>query len=295
MLEDRSGGCTRNMPLDCGSRNQSRNATTDVFYSMTGITLPTMARVIEAVGSTDHCAQACLDYCSCIAYSYGTRCSLWYDDLLNVKHDYTRTTSDGEVLYLRISAKDAASSRNKKRGKKGVIGAITAAGVVALGLLTAFMMWFLRIWRSNRKLATAVHNNDKGGHGIVVFQYVHLQQATKNFSDKLGAGSFGSVFRGLLTDMTAIAVKRLDGVRQGEKQFRAEVSSIGIIQHVDLVKLLGFCCEGKSRMLVYEYMPNLSLDAHLFHSNRTVLNWSVRYQISRLPVAAAGLTTEPST
>lgn len=280
VLEDRSGGCTRNMPLDCGSRNQSRNATTDVFYSMTGITLPTMARVIEAVGSTDHCAQACLDYCSCIAYSYGTRCSLWYDDLLNVKHDYTRTTSDGEVLYLRISAKDAASSRNKKRGKKGVIGAITAAGVVALGLLTAFMMWFLRIWRSNRKLATAVHNNDKGGHGIVVFQYVHLQQATKNFSDKLGAGSFGSVFRGLLTDMTAIAVKRLDGVRQGEKQFRAEVSSIGIIQHVDLVKLLGFCCEGKSRMLVYEYMPNLSLDAHLFHSNRTVLNWSVRYQIS---------------
>ncbi|KAG8081414.1 hypothetical protein GUJ93_ZPchr0007g4030, partial [Zizania palustris] len=95
---------------------------------------------------------------------------------------------------------------------------------------------------------------------------------------KLGAGGFGSVFRGVLSDLTTIAVKRLDGARQGEKQFRAEVSSIGLIQHINLVKLIGFCCEGDKKLLVYEHMPNGSLEAQLFQSRATatVLNWSSR-------------------
>jgi hypothetical protein len=59
---------------------------------------------------------------------------------------------------------------------------------------------------------------------------------------RLGGGGFGSVFKGVLGDQTMVAVKRLDGARQGEKQFRAEVSSIGLIQHINLVKLIGFCC-----------------------------------------------------
>ena len=66
-----------------------------------------------------------------------------------------------------------------------------------------------------------------------------------------------------------------------EKQFRAEVSSIGVIQHVNLVRLVGFCCEGESRFLVYEHMPNRSLDIHLFKSGGGVfLDWGTRYQIA---------------
>jgi hypothetical protein len=246
-VEDRSGGCIRNMPLDCSARNQSRNATSDKFYSMAGITLPAMARVTD-VGSIDHCAQACLHDCSCIAYSYGSICSLWYDDLLNIKHDKTGASSDGEVMYLRISAKEVESWRDIK-GRKEVILAVTAASIAALSLSTVAML-FLRKWMSKRKQATRMYNNVQGGNGIVAFRYIDLQHATHNFSQKLGEGSFGSVFKGLLTDSTAIAVKRLDGVHQGEKQFRAEVSSIGIIQHINLVKLIGFCCQGTTRMLV---------------------------------------------
>jgi serine/threonine protein kinase len=110
-----------------------------------------------------------------------------------------------------------------------------------------------------------------------------LQRATKNFSEKLGGGGFGSVFKGYLGDSFMVAVKRLDGGNhQGEKQFRAEVSSIGIIQHINLVKLIGFCCEGHKRLLVYEYMPKHSLDVLLFKkaSSDTVLDWSLRYQIA---------------
>jgi len=83
----------------------------------------------------------------------------------------------------------------------------------------------------------------------------------------------------VLSDSTTIAVKRLDGTRQGEKQFRAEVSSIGLIQHVNLVKLIGFCSQGDNRLLVYEHMLNGSLDGHLFKSSESVLNWDIRYKI----------------
>jgi hypothetical protein len=130
------------------------------------------------------------------------------------------------------------------------------------------------------KQSFSISDDAQGGNGIVAFRYMDLQKATKNFSEKIGGGGFGSVFKGFLTDSTAIAVKRLDGVRQGEKQFRAEVSSIGIIQHINLVKLIGFCSERDRRLLVYEHMPNQSLDAHLFHIHFMVLNWSTRYQIA---------------
>jgi len=77
-----------------------------------------------------------------------------------------------------------------------------------------------------------------------------------------------------------IAVKKLDGARQGEKQFRAEVSSIGLIQHINLVKLIGFYGEGDKRLLVYEHMSKGSLDSHLFKSNASVINWSTRYKVA---------------
>uniref|UniRef100_A0A8I6WXR3 non-specific serine/threonine protein kinase n=1 Tax=Hordeum vulgare subsp. vulgare TaxID=112509 RepID=A0A8I6WXR3_HORVV len=123
-----------------------------------------------------------------------------------------------------------------------------------------------------------------GGGGIKAFTYSHLVRATKKFSEKLGGGGFGSVFKGELGVSTSIAVKRLDGARQGEKQFRAEVSSIGLIQHINLVKLIGFCCEGDHRLLVYEHMLNGSLDGLLFKKSNNVdvvvLNWDTRYQIT---------------
>jgi hypothetical protein len=75
---------------------------------------------------------------------------------------------------------------------------------------------------------------------------------------------------------TVVTVKRLDGARQGEKQFKAEVSSIGMIQHINVVKLIGFCSKVDKKLLVYEHMLNGTLDAYLFQSNATALSWSTR-------------------
>ncbi|GJV77450.1 G-type lectin S-receptor-like serine/threonine-protein kinase [Tanacetum coccineum] len=114
--------------------------------------------------------------------------------------------------------------------------------------------------------------------GILV---IDLQFATKNFSEKLGGGGFGSVFKGILRDSSIVAVKKLESINQGEKQFRSVVSTIGTIQHVNLVRLCGFCAEGNDKLLVYDYMPNGSLHSHLFHEKQeNVLNWKTRYEIA---------------
>jgi len=138
--EDHTGGCTRNTPLDCSTRNHSGAKTTDKFYPLPYATLPTKGDIIGSVGSTEQCEQACLDNCSCSAYAYssGERCSLWYDDLLNIRSYTNGTTDDGGILYLCIAAKDAYNCRNSKRSKGKIIGAIITASVVVLSMLSAF-------------------------------------------------------------------------------------------------------------------------------------------------------------
>lgn len=117
----------------------------------------------------------------------------------------------------------------------------------------------------------------------VQFSYKELQRATKGFKEKLGAGGFGAVYRGILANRTVVAVKQLEGIEQGEKQFRMEVATISSTHHLNLVRLIGFCSEGRHRLLVYEFMKNGSLDNFLFmteESSGKLLNWESRFNIA---------------
>ncbi|XP_034890401.1 G-type lectin S-receptor-like serine/threonine-protein kinase SD2-5 [Populus alba] len=96
------------------------------------------------------------------------------------------------------------------------------------------------------------------------FTYEELKAATKDFHTKLGKGGFGSVFEGNLETGEKIAVKRLEGLGQGKKEFLAEVKTIGSIHHVNLVRLTGFCVDKLSCLLVYEFLCNGSLDSWIF-------------------------------
>ncbi|KAG0516631.1 hypothetical protein BDA96_09G019900 [Sorghum bicolor] len=278
-LSDLTGGCARRTPLDCkGSTNRSSSSSgsTDVFHPIAQVALPYNPRGIEGAAAQSDCAEACLGDCNCTAYSYSNngKCSVWHGDLLSVNKADNNSISSQDVLYLRL-AKSDFQSLNKTNKKTPAVA--IAASAVGSGLLV-LMLVFL-IWRNRFRWCNA-HSIQDGGGGIIAFKYTDLSRATKNFSERIGGGGFGSVFKGVLSDSTAIAVKRLDDARQGEKQFRAEVSSIGMIQHINLVKLIGFCCEGDKRLLVYEHVVNGSLDAHLFQSNAAVLNWSRRYKIA---------------
>ncbi|KAK3142925.1 hypothetical protein QOZ80_4BG0354280 [Eleusine coracana subsp. coracana] len=265
-LGDRTSGCIRNTPLDC-SNHDDKNETgmIDKFYSIQSVRLPQNSVGIPHAASATECAQVCLNDCSCTAHSYDKGgCSIWHDELINVA-----AKDNGEVLYLRLAAKEVQTQKSNRRG---MIIRVTCGAIIAL----LVFIFLLVIWRMRK----GKMDDHGGGAGIIAFRYTYLQRATKNFSNRLGGGSFGQVFKGYLSDSVNIAVKRLDGVRQGEKQFKAEVSSIGIIQHINLVKLIGFCCEGDKRLLMYQYMPNSSLDNHIFQNHGTTLGWNIKYQIA---------------
>ncbi|KAG0512705.1 hypothetical protein BDA96_10G036900 [Sorghum bicolor] len=116
------------------------------------------------------------------------------------------------------------------------------------------------------------------------FSLEALSAATDGFQYVVGRGSSGTVFKGILDDGTSVAVKRIDGSAHVDKEFRSEVSAIGSVQHVSLVRLLGFCLvRNGPRFLVYEYMENGSLDKWIFPQHGAAgrcLTWVQRYQVA---------------
>ncbi|CAN6441984.1 unnamed protein product [Victoria cruziana] len=117
------------------------------------------------------------------------------------------------------------------------------------------------------------------------FRYRDLQAATDDFSALLGKGASASVFKGILDDGTAVAVKRIHGSEHGQKDFQSEVMAIASVQHINLVRLLGYCSENGHRLLVYEFIPNGSLDTWIFpgpgrDAVRRVLPMDTRFAVA---------------
>uniref|UniRef100_A0A452ZNR0 non-specific serine/threonine protein kinase n=1 Tax=Aegilops tauschii subsp. strangulata TaxID=200361 RepID=A0A452ZNR0_AEGTS len=113
------------------------------------------------------------------------------------------------------------------------------------------------------------------------FTYRELKKVTGDFNEVLGRGGSGVVYRGVLDKTTVVAVKELTNVLQGEEEFWAEMTVFGRINHINLVRIWGFCSEGKHKLLVYEYVENGSLDRHLFgEDNSKALAWRERFKIA---------------
>ncbi|XP_026455056.1 G-type lectin S-receptor-like serine/threonine-protein kinase At5g35370 isoform X2 [Papaver somniferum] len=114
----------------------------------------------------------------------------------------------------------------------------------------------------------------------VRYDYSELEAATEKFSTQIGAGGFGTVYKGTLPDKTLVAVKKIINLGvQGRKEFYTEIAIIGKVHHVNLVKLRGFCAEGQQKLLVYEFMNRSSLDRTLFGAG-PVLEWQERFDIA---------------
>ncbi|KAF5760768.1 putative protein kinase RLK-Pelle-DLSV family [Helianthus annuus] len=122
-----------------------------------------------------------------------------------------------------------------------------------------------------------------GSAEVLSFSFAKISRATDDFSidNKLGEGGFGPVYKGVLEEGQEIAVKRLsNSSQQGLVVFENEVICIAKLQHRNLVKLLGYCIQGVHKMLIYEYMPNKSLDSFLFdESKKSLLDWPQRFHI----------------
>ncbi|KAL9669146.1 hypothetical protein QQ045_006688 [Rhodiola kirilowii] len=167
------------------------------------------------------------------------------------------------------------------------IGVIVAIVVpLGVGAITAvFLVWYCCLYGRQRK-------KSKDGKEIgepmmedesLQFSFDTIQAATNSFSqeNKIGEGGFGDVYLGLLSNGTQIAAKRLSKCsRQGAQEFKNEVLLIANLQHRNLVRLFGFCLEGPERILIYDFVPNKSLDHFLFDPEKQrLLDWPRRYTI----------------
>ncbi|CAN1142575.1 L-type lectin-domain containing receptor kinase IV.2 [Linum perenne] len=166
----------------------------------------------------------------------------------------------------------------RKRSKIVVIGIPVISVVLALVAISGTVYFVKR----QRKFAEVLEDweVDYGPHR---FKFKDLYVATKGFraKEELGRGGFGIVFKGVLPKTkNEIAVKRVShDSRQGMREFVAEIVSIGKLRHRNLVSLLGYCRRKGELLLVYDFMPNSSLDKYLYDQPRLVLKWCLRFKV----------------
>lgn len=266
--EDFSEGCSREGDETCGGN--------DVFEEVGAVSYD-RTTVVSFGGSRSECESACLRNCSCIGLYHNADnnlCKNLFGSLLNLRN-LTSDTTIRDKLYLRVQTSVVAGKKNNNKKTNFLIGMI--CGVIAILSIGAINLYVMRRRKVRRRKV------DEDGvfqvTNLRVFSYKELHSATKGFSVKLGHGGFGAVFQGLLSDSSAVAVKRLERPGGGEKEFRAEVCTIGNIQHVNLVRLRGFCSENSHRLLVYDFMPNGSLSTYLRQGSHN-LSWDVRFRVA---------------
>ncbi|XP_059436762.1 L-type lectin-domain containing receptor kinase IX.1-like, partial [Corylus avellana] len=227
--------------------------------------------------------------------------NLFYNiDLIKVLPEWvtvgfsSATSSHGERVTIQSwefsSSLDIKEINSKK---KRLLVPLTVSGGVLIIAGAITLMFVILLWTRKGKKETIlildtvniVSTNDdlERGVGPRRFSYNQLASATSNFSNerKLGEGGFGAVYKGYLTDLDiSIAVKKISRrSKQGKKEYINEVKIFSRLRHRNLVQLIGWCHDRGEFLLVYIFMPNGSLDVHLF-GNRSPLPWAVRYKIS---------------
>ncbi|KAK4745442.1 hypothetical protein SAY87_011754 [Trapa incisa] len=239
--------------------------------------------------SIESCKSSCMSNCSCLTMFFQNSTGNCY--MFNSVGAFQDSGKGSDyAAYVKVlgnGGAGASPARNGSNSNKHV--AIVVVIIVATVIVILILIYVgYRYHKPKDKVPETpevVSEEDNFLENLsgmpIRFTYKDLQTATDNFSVKLGHGGFGSVYKGVLPDQTRLAVKKLEGIGQGKKEFRAEVCIIGSIHHHHLVRLRGFCAEGSHRLLAYEFMANGSLDRWIFRKNQgEMLNWDTRFNIA---------------
>ncbi|XP_065616341.1 G-type lectin S-receptor-like serine/threonine-protein kinase LECRK1 [Quercus suber] len=236
----------------------------------------------------DNCNKSCLGDSNCGAalfYMNGT-CTKYKLPLR-----YGRSQNSSAIAFFKVIGKNGpdhpppfpGTLMDSKR-KMTLILSLTLGSIALLCSAIAISCFFIYRHQVHRYRKLSLENvNLEFAENFTLrsFSYSELENATDGFKEALGKGSFGSVYKGYLSEANkSIAVKRLEKfVEEGEREFRAEMTAIGRTHHRNLVQLLGFCIEGSRKLLVYEYMSNGSLAYLLFKTKERPL-WRERVRIA---------------
>ncbi|KAL8207959.1 hypothetical protein R6Q57_007371 [Mikania cordata] len=278
-----SSGCKRKHDLNCSIG--------DGFLKYEQMKLPDNSTVWGAL-SNKECESKCAKECNCMAYTSlnmygnGSICVAWFDDLNDLRVIHV----GGNDLYIRMSRIELDSIMHKKRKKVALLVAIVCLSATSVMLLLAAINRFVCMLKKSKTRAlvqehgplTELISQDEDSD-CHFFDLDEIATATNNWSssNEIGEGGFGRVYKGQLARGEEVAVKRLaESSWQGIREFKNEVTLIARLQHRNLVKLLGFCIAGNERILVYEYLPNHSLDQIIFDKvKKRLLTWDDRFKI----------------
>ncbi|XVF34134.1 hypothetical protein REPUB_Repub18cG0032100 [Reevesia pubescens] len=292
-------GCSRKADLQCDN-NTSIKGAGDGFLKLSKVVVP-KKQLTQEVQSIGECRSSCLSKCSCTGFSYIYRnCSIWIGNLINLQQLSANDTL-GTDFFLKLAAADLETGKHtRSKRKQSIIISVTISATI---LTLALFIWQVKMKKNKRKgedllsfelsVSSAPTKNEqsevKGQQKhkkeveIPLFSVSSVSAATNNFSisNKLGEGGFGPVYKGKLLKGNEVAVKRLSRKSgQGWDELKNETMLIAKLQHKNLVKLLGCCIEGDEKILVYEYLPNKSLDFFLFDKTRSeVRDWRRRMHI----------------
>ncbi|XP_062012048.1 G-type lectin S-receptor-like serine/threonine-protein kinase At1g67520 isoform X1 [Rosa rugosa] len=256
------------------------------------------------------CKEACWQDCDCLGFlslfDNQTGCKFWVGNWVFSSHDLFGYSNPRIFILSELSRNDtnSADTANEVSDTNRWIWIGTSIASALLVMVICILCFLLRrkflpsgkrqqkiekelldLVQSDQSFnVKGLPNDEKVGHSdLGVHTYASVLAATSNFSEenKLGEGGFGPVYRGKSVTGRDIAVKRLSRCSgQGALEFKNELILISELQHTNLVQLLGFCTHGEERMLIYEYMPNKSLDYFLFDSARVMLlDWNKRFSI----------------
>ncbi|MED6218449.1 hypothetical protein PIB30_026672 [Stylosanthes scabra] len=274
------GGCQPNFTLGCGADNsdeelQARPEELYTFKVLNDVDFPLNDYEKIQPYTLDACQQDCLKDCICAVAIYDNQ-TCWKK---RFPLSFGKAKSGGQTIFIKTRVAPLGTppgSKSKKDDDNNVkpvfIGLLTGLLVINVVLLAAVLS-VIRLKKRKReiKVSSLLETN------VHSFSYEALKEATRGFSEELGRGSFGIVYKGTIESRfyNVVAVKKLDGLAEGrEKEFKAELNAIGKTSHKNLVRLIGFCDEGTNRLLVYEFMSNGSLANFLFALDKP--NWDLR-------------------
>ncbi|KAF3449145.1 hypothetical protein FNV43_RR09873 [Rhamnella rubrinervis] len=282
---DEYRGCKPDFIQDC-QPTETPAEKLYMFQEMTGVDWPTSDYEALQPYDEDECKDSCLNDCMCaVAIMRNDTCWKKKLPLSNGKVD----NSVGAKAFIKIRKPNAetktpesSSSSSSKNQDALVIGGSVLLGFsvfINFLLFGAMGMGFLFIYRK-KSMKSSQQDKDVSRFNLRCFAFKELIDATGGFTEELGRGSFGIVYKGVLKDTgEVVAVKKLDRTfRDSEKEFKAEVNVIGHIHHKNLVRLVGYCDEGLQRLLVYEFMSNGTLAGFLFGDMKP--SWNQRTQIA---------------
>ncbi|KAG2663568.1 hypothetical protein I3760_16G037200 [Carya illinoinensis] len=249
----------------------------------------------------DQCKQLCLELADCKAFQYSFSTTKGNSDCYPkiLLMNGNRVPSFEGSFYLRVPEENLLSNANlaeeiglncssegllllervylKSRVNKTVKFMLWfVCGLGGLEIVGIFLVW-CRLMRTSKN-STA----DKQGYlpaitGFRKFTYSELKKATKGFTEEIGRGAGGIVYKGVLADNRVAAIKQLHEVNEGADLFQAEVSIIGRLNHINLIEMWGYCAEGKHRLLVSEYIEHGSLADNLSSNS---LDWKKMFEIA---------------